>query len=542
VRRFVADNRHSAAILLGLVLLALVAAGAIGLLEWRHSEEDDATKDVLGNAQVAAKQAESFLGGASPALAATVGDAIEDGEPDLSEDLGVRGEAWQLDGDGDVLASTGAGRLGSPPEARAVLGGSLAVSGFVEAPGAGRAVRLAIPLSGDERAVAVVAVVPARFLAGLIAPALEHIPSDSPADAAVVGPDGRALVSTGLERPAAEQLVVAGRDAGSGEIEIDGRTHLYSSAPLAGPWTVVLAAPEEDVLATAGGPAGWMGWALLAEVALAGLLGALLLTRLLRDFDRADRANVELSERSASAEHATEVKSGFISTLAHEMRTPLAAIGMFAEMMRTDREEPLQEGQRRRATDIAVSARHVLDLLDETLDMSRIESGRLELRPERASVAAIGIQVVDGLHPLALDRGIDLSIEADGKLGEVFVDPGRVRQVMTNFLSNALKFTPTGGRVRLRVERHGEDSFEVAVDDTGIGIDPEHAAEVFTATHRPAEPLHPGDEASGFGLAVTKRLVEAMGGSVGAQSRLGSGSTFSAVLPRVSAERRPRLP
>jgi signal transduction histidine kinase len=222
------------------------------------------------------------------------------------------------------------------------------------------------------------------------------------------------------------------------------------------------------------------------------------------------------------------------------MRTPLAAIGLFAEMLRTDREEPLADGQRRHVDDIDTSAKHALDLLDQTLDISRIESGRLELRPERVSVAAIGIEVVDGLHPLALTRGIELTLEADGRLEHTFVDPVRVRQVMTNFLTNALKFTPTGGRVRMRVARNGEDSFEIAVDDTGIGIAAADPADVFGSGHVPAEPLHPGDEATGFGLVVTKRLVEEMGGSVSVRSRPHEGSTFAAVMPKVAG--RSRLP
>ena len=226
--------------------------------------------------------------------------------------------------------------------------------------------------------------------------------------------------------------------------------------------------------------------------------------------------------------------------MAHEMRTPLAAVALFAEMMRTDEEEPLTPNQRRRATDIASSTRHVLDLLDDTVDLARVESGRLELRPERISIAAIAIGVVDGLHPLALDRGLDLTLEADGRLGEVFLDPARVRQVMINFLSNALKFTPAEGRVRMRVEAHGEDSFAIAVDDTGVGIAADDVGDVFSATRKASAPP-PGQETSGLGLVVTKRLVEAMGGSVSVSSRPGQGSTFTAVLPRVSAERRGRL-
>jgi signal transduction histidine kinase len=535
--RLLADGRHSTAILLGLLLVAFVVAGTIGLLGWRGAEEDEAADDVLGRASVTADRAEAFLGATATPLSATLNDAIADGEEGLRGDLGVPGEAWALDERGRIVASTGAPGLGSPPEAQAAIAGSLGVSGFVGHPAGGPGVRIALPLAAGGRA-AVVAVVPARFLADLLEPALAAEPGQPPADVVVTAPDGRALVSTGAEERVDERLLAAAAEDSAGELDIDGTPYLFSAAPVGdSPWTALVAGPQEDVLAAADGPAGWLGWALLLEVLLAGLLGVLLLRRLLRDTDRVDRANVALSERSATAEHATEVKSDFISTLAHEMRTPLAAIGLFAEMMRADREEPLGDGQRRHVDDIDASARHALGLLDETLDISRIESGRLELRPERASVAAIGIEVVDGLHPLALKRGIDLSLEADGRLEQTLVDPVRVRQVMTNFLTNALKFTPSGGRVRLRVERHGDDSFEIAVDDTGVGIAAADPSDVFGTAHLPAEPLHPGDEATGFGLAVTKRLVEEMGGTVGVRSRRHQGSTFSAVLPKVAARR-----
>lgn len=282
---------------------------------------------------------------------------------------------------------------------------------------------------------------------------------------------------------------------------------------------------------------GLIGWAVLGGFALCALLGTLLLIRVLRHADRIEQVNAELSERSAIAEHATEAKTGFISTMAHEMRTPLAAVSMFAEMMRDDEQEPLSPANRRRADDIAASTRHVLDLLDHSIDIDRVEAGRLDLRPERVSAAGTAIDVVDGMHPLAVDRGIELSVSADGRLGEVFVDPSRMRQVMINFLSNALKFTPTGGRVRLRVERQGDDSFLIAVDDTGIGISVADIGRVFRPDHATATPLHSQDGTSGLGLGVTRRLVESMGGEVTARSIEGRGSTFAAILPRMDAKR-----
>lgn len=541
-RRFLADNKRSAGVLLGLILVAFVTATAIGLLKWRNAEEEDSAARIFERAGIVAGQLESFLLSASPPLGLTLAKAIEN-DSDLSSELGIDGQAWSLDRRGKVIDSTGGERLGFPLEARAaVFGGTLAISELIGVEGGGQAVRVGIPLSGEGRVVAVAATVPADFLAGVVGSAIGEIPLTASAEAAVVGPDGTALVSTGLDRSAGAALADAGADAPFGTLEVEGSTQLYSAANIAGsPWTVVLTAPEDEVFATAGGPAGWIGLAVLAEVALGALLGILLMRRVLRDAERVDRANAELSERSTTAEHATEAKNGFISTMAHEMRTPLAAVSMFAELMRSDEREPLPPGQRRRAADIASSTRHVLDLLDDTMDLSRVESGRLELRPERVSVAATAIEVVDGMHPLALDREIELTLEADGKLGEVFLDPARVRQVMINFLSNALKFTPAHGRVRMRVERRGEGSFLIAVDDTGVGIEADAIPDVFSSVHPTIPPLHAQDATTGLGLAVTKRLVEAMGGAVGVRSRAGRGSTFTAVLPRVNAERRAGL-
>lgn len=472
VRRFLADNRHGAGILLGLILVGFVTAAAVGLLKWRDAERDDSATRISERAELAAGQVEGLLANATPALGVALARIVAaDGE--LSSQRRAGGREWALD------------------------------------------------------------------LAGFVDSAIAQIPLSPSSRAALLAPDGTPLTSSGFDGAAGELLARAGRNASAGTVELDGSTQLYSTAPVAGsPWTVVLAAPEDEVVGAAGGFAGWVLWAILAEVALVGLLGILLLMRVLRGAEEVDRANAELSQRSTVAEHATEAKNGFISTMAHEMRTPLAAVAMFAEMMRTDERDPLPPSQRRRAVDIASSTRHVLDLLDDSMDLSRVESGRLELRPEPVSVAAIAIEVVDGMHPLALDRGIELSLEADGKLGEVFLDPARVRQVMINFLSNALKFTPSGGRVRMRVGRNGESSLLIEVEDTGIGIEADSIARIFDSVHVTTTPLHSQDATTGLGLAVTKRLVEAMGGTVGVRSRAGDGSTFTASLPRVGVERR----
>ena len=539
---FIAGNRRSAAALLVVILIGLVTVAAIGLLKWRGNEQADSRTRFATGAQTAAGQVQSLLANATPALGASIEGAMAR-NVGLDQALAVGGQAWALDRKGKVIDSTGGGRLGSPIEAReSVFAGTLGVSGLIRKPGGGRLIRLGIPRADGGRVAAVVATVPAEFLAGLVGSTIDELASSPGGQAALLGPDGRTLASAGLDRSGGAILSRASRSAPTGLVELAGTTHLYTSAQIGStPWSAVLVAPEDEVLAAAGGPAGWLIWVVLGEFALAALLGVVLLRGMLREADSVDRANVALSERSALAEHATEAKSGFISTMAHEMRTPLAAVSMFAEAMRADAEEPLSASQRRRIDDIASGTRHVLDLLDDTADIDRVEAGRLELRPERLSVAATAIGVVDVMHPLALDRRIELTLEADGKLGEVFLDPARVRQVMINFLSNALKFTPAGGRVGMRVERRGPDSFLIAVDDSGIGVPADDMEGLFDAGGPTSSPLHGGDATRGLGLTVTRRLVEAMGGEVGIESVSGLGSTFFAILPRTSADRRGAL-
>lgn len=538
-RIYVAGNRRSAGVLLAIILLGFVTAAGIGLHKWRTNEESDSVAKLVERSQSAATQLQSLLANATPALGVSVARAMEE-NLGLELALGIDGSAWALDRRGKVVDSTEGGKLGFPLEARqAVFSGTFGVSGLIEGEGGARSVRVGIPLEGHGGIAAVVATVPAGFLAATVDSAIDVAPFTPSGQAALIDSAGRPLASSGIGAHQGRLLARASRAESSGTIHLEGTQQLYSNAQVgASPWSVVLVAPREEVLATAGGPAGWMTWVVLGEFAVAAMLGILLLMRVLRDADRMDQTNAELSERSALAEHATEVKSNFISAMAHEMRTPLAAVSMFAEAMRADVDDPLSPTQRRRVADIASGTRHLLDLLDDTMDIARVEAGRLELRPERISVAATAIGVLDVMQPLALDRGIDLRLEADGKLGEVFLDPARVRQVMINFLSNALKFTPTAGRVLMRIERRGSDSFLIAVDDTGIGVAADEVDRLFGPDGPTAAPVHDQDATSGLGLAVTKRIVEVMGGEVGIESTAGQGSTFFAILPLVNAERR----
>jgi signal transduction histidine kinase/CheY-like chemotaxis protein len=227
--------------------------------------------------------------------------------------------------------------------------------------------------------------------------------------------------------------------------------------------------------------------------------------------------------RSASA-----AKSDFLASMSHELRTPLNAIIGFSELMRM---EPPDRDRVAVPTEwighVANAGQHLLDLINDVLDLAKVEAGRLDLDPARFDLDAAALEWVGGVRPLADRKGVRLS--AEGAAGTVTADRGRLRQIVYNLLSNAIKFTPPGGEVRVEIARDGE-GVRLAVVDTGIGIAPEdHEAvfEEFRQVGRPSD-RQPG---TGLGLALTRRLVEAHGGRMELESALGAGSRFTVHLP-----------
>lgn len=539
LKRSAASRRGTGLALLA-ILAALVACAAYGLAQWRSSEREDAEASFRERSMVVASQLEAVLASSRATLATGIEEAVQSGSldrGDLAQATGVVGQVWVLDRDGKVMLRS-PGASGAPlgdvdeivaaPEPRA--------SGVMRA-GGRQVVEFNVPVSAPGGVGAVVVRYPVEFVAGLITSAIDRIPATAGMHATVVDDDGGVLVSAG-ESPAGTPLGERGLDLPVGEVEIDGEDQMYASSVVANsPWRVVLAAPRSEVLAQAGGPAGWVGWAVLAAFTVTGFAAILLVLRVNRDTEKLAAFSENLEQRQREAEESTRAKNDFISGIAHELRTPLAAIRMFTDLMRNDKVDPLSPGQMRTMDDISSSVTHLMDLLNDTMDIARVEQGKLPLRPERVSAAALAIGVVDGVQPLAVQRGLRLTLDADGRIGEVFIDPARLRQVMINFLSNALKFTPPGGSIAVRISRHGPSSFVIAVEDTGIGMSAEDADRVFTANAPNVPPVRDEDTTRGLGLALTRRIVEAMGGHVGVESELGSGSTFFAVLPRVNAER-----
>jgi two-component system, sensor histidine kinase and response regulator len=254
------------------------------------------------------------------------------------------------------------------------------------------------------------------------------------------------------------------------------------------------------------------------------------------DVTQRQRAEAALREAKETADRANRAKSEFLSRMSHELRTPLNAILGFSQLL--ERQSPT-ETQRSRLSHITSAGRHLLDLINEVLDISRIEAGRIQLSVEPVGIADVLNETLDLIRPLAAERAIDLS--APDKIDNdwhMLADRQRLKQVLLNLLSNAVKYTPTRGRVAVSADLLGENMIRLAVSDNGVGIARENLSRLFTPFDRlGAEQSEV--QGTGLGLALSQRLMQAMGGSIGVESDLGHGSTFWIDLPRaVSPVRR----
>jgi signal transduction histidine kinase len=246
-------------------------------------------------------------------------------------------------------------------------------------------------------------------------------------------------------------------------------------------------------------------------------------------------ASRQLKEANAELARANRAKDAFLASMSHELRTPLNAIIGFSEMLQDGKAGPVSETQRDFLDEVLTSSRHLLRLINDLLDLSRIEAGKMELRPEPLDLAAAILEVQDNLRTLAERKRICLEAELDPALPQVVLDPLRLKQVLYNYLSNALKFTPEEGRVRVRVRAEGEGQFRLEVEDTGPGISPDELGRLFVDFQQLDAGKAKRHAGAGLGLALTKRLVEAQGGRVGVESTPGRGSVFFAVLPCLAA-------
>jgi signal transduction histidine kinase len=280
---------------------------------------------------------------------------------------------------------------------------------------------------------------------------------------------------------------------------------------------------------TAGVPALDLG--LLAGLATAALVGLALLLRLLARTDELHRTNRALGERNRELETASETKARFVANLSHELRNPLSAVLGYAELMASGRFGSLDGRQQEHLGVIRESGEHLVSLVEELLDMAQVQAGRLRLESAPVEPAAVIRGCVAALEPVAAQRGIRLEV-GSASPGLVMLDPTRLRQVVLNYVSNAIKFSPCEATVVIALRREGS-GLRVEVTDAGPGLSAHDQVRVFEEFFQV-----PGRERSGtgLGLAVTRLIVEAQGGHVGVRSRIGAGSTFSAWLPAAQVD------
>ncbi|GLC25516.1 PAS domain-containing sensor histidine kinase [Roseisolibacter agri] len=286
-----------------------------------------------------------------------------------------------------------------------------------------------------------------------------------------------------------------------------------------------------------------------ASGAVAGVFGiARDITRRKADEEALAHANHVLEEARARAESASRAKSDFLATMSHELRTPLNAILGYADLLGMGVAGPVSDDQRRYFTRIEASGRHLLALIDDVLDVSKIEAGELSVERRPAELADVVEAALALVRPQADAKGVALvAPDAEAWRALRYVgDPDRVRQILVNLLSNAVKFTPEGGTVTVAcaVEDAGSaPRVAVAVRDTGIGIPASEHARIFEPFVRVDGGLNRRVGGTGLGLAISRQLVHLMGGDIAVESAPGEGSTFTLRLPASTAgwEARVRL-
>lgn len=242
--------------------------------------------------------------------------------------------------------------------------------------------------------------------------------------------------------------------------------------------------------------------------------------------------NSELEIRNREVEKANRLKSNFLATMSHELRTPLNAIAGFADLLERQTAGPLTQKQERFVRHVKESTRHLLALIDDILDISKIEAGHLDLKFDTFLLSVAADEVLSTLRPLAAAKDIHLTTDLGLDL-MVHADHIRVKQILYNLLSNAIKFTPASGSVRL-VATVSEAAAHISVIDSGIGIPPEEHEAIFETFHRRIIPTQEVCEGTGLGLSITKLLVEQHGGKIWVESQPDKGSEFHVTLPRTS--------
>jgi signal transduction histidine kinase len=254
----------------------------------------------------------------------------------------------------------------------------------------------------------------------------------------------------------------------------------------------------------------------------------------IRDGSERKRVEQALQEKNVELERALLAKDRFLANMSHELRTPLNGIIGFTEFLIGEKPGPLQPKQKEYLNDVLSSAHHLLTLINDVLDLAKVEAGKMELHPEQFLIREALDEATAVVKTMADLKQIGLTVTVDAGLQMATLDQQKFKQVLYNLLSNAVKFTDQGGNVEVCAKRLDERHFEVQVRDTGIGIRPEDLGRLFTEFEQLDSGTARHFEGTGLGLALTKKIVELQGGHIRVEAEPGKGSLFTATLPSMT--------
>ena len=267
-----------------------------------------------------------------------------------------------------------------------------------------------------------------------------------------------------------------------------------------------------------------------------------MLRQLLRQQDELREVNTELDHKVDEMAQANmrlfemnQIKSDFLATISHELRTPLNSIIGFSDLLATL--EKLEDKERRYASNIQRSGRQLLEMINDILDLAKIESGKMDVRPSDFSISSVVTAQCDMARPLSEKKNIDLECEIEPALPLMRQDSNKVEQILNNLLSNAIKFTPDGGRITVKVLRDRRGDLRMSITDTGVGISEDEQGMIFEKFRQGSNVLSGGTamtreySGTGLGLSIVRELCRLLGGEITVESELGKGSEFTVVLP-----------
>lgn len=238
-----------------------------------------------------------------------------------------------------------------------------------------------------------------------------------------------------------------------------------------------------------------------------------------------------IEEQNKQILEVSRLKSEFLANMSHELRTPLNSIIGFTDLIHQGLTGPITPQQKEYLGDVLNSSRHLLTIISEILDLSKIEAGKMKFYPEDLNIKQLLEQVVESFSIQIAEKQMQVKMVIDPKLENIFLDPAKLKQVLYNLISNALKFTDNGGSIEIRIHPEGASHFRLEVKDNGIGIRAEDIKKLFSLFQQLDAGVTKKYPGTGLGLALVRGIVRSQGGKEGVNSEFGKGSTFYVVLP-----------